>query len=210
MTASDHGPYYIPDYFSPASKNIKYQIVEYADWSLKKYITKAAQKPWFSNTIFVFVADHGAPLSVTYDISLDYFHTPLIFYAPGIIDSNTVFSCIGGQIDILPTLMGLLRLPYINNTLGIDLLRENRKYIMINDDDKIGILDNEFLMILKNSKNYSLYKYKTLDKTNYGNNYPEKENEMALYTKSFLQVSQDMINNDQQYIEPSYPITDKQ
>ena len=38
MTASDHGPYYIPDYFKPKTKNIKTQIVEYADWSLKEFI----------------------------------------------------------------------------------------------------------------------------------------------------------------------------
>ena len=62
MTASDHGPYYIPDYFKPRNTEQKYQITEYADWSLQRFIEMAQEKPWFDNTLFVFVADHGAAL----------------------------------------------------------------------------------------------------------------------------------------------------
>ncbi len=42
MTASDHGPYYLPDYFKPKNQNIKDQMVEYADWSLRKLVSLAS------------------------------------------------------------------------------------------------------------------------------------------------------------------------
>ena len=168
MTTSDHGPYYLPKYFTPHTDKIKEQMVEYADWSLKKFISLAKGTKWFDNTIFVFVADHGAPINVRYPIPLNYHHSPLIFYAPKILKPK-LFNCIGGQIDIFPTLMGILKQPYINNTLGIDLINEKRPYIFINGDDKVAALDTEFLFILK-GKEKMLYKYKMDDKTNYINN----------------------------------------
>jgi phosphoglycerol transferase MdoB-like AlkP superfamily enzyme len=195
MTASDHGPYYIPDYFHPHNNKIKKQIVEYADWSLNKFITLASKTDWFDKTIFIFVADHGAPINVRYQISLNYHHTPLIFYAPNILEPKE-FDCIGGQIDIFPTLMGILKQPYINNTFGVDLINEKRPYIIINGDDKIADLDNEFLFIL-NNKEKELYKYKNLDTTNYINKFPEKAKEMEIYLRSNLQTYQSMLLNEE-------------
>ena len=196
MTASDHGPYYIPDYFHPKSKEVKQQIIEYADWSLKKFLTLSAKQKWFNNTIFVFVADHGAPLSAVYDISLNYFHTPLIFYAPEIIQTNKVRKEIGSQIDIYPTIMGLIKQPYINNTLGIDLLNEKRKYAIINDDDKIGIIDTTYFCIMRGKNEPpKLYRYKEKDIINYFNQEKKKANDMVEYAKSNLQTYQAMILN---------------
>jgi phosphoglycerol transferase MdoB-like AlkP superfamily enzyme len=194
MTASDHGPYYIPDYFHPKSKEIKEQIVEYADWSLRKFIHLSSKQEWFDNTIFVFVADHGAPLNAVYDISLNYFHTPLIFYAPKVVESNEVRKEIGSQIDIYPTIMGLIKQPYINNTLGIDLLKERREFAIINDDDKIGIIDSTYFCIMrKNSEELTLYKYKQKDKKNYFEQENKQADKMVEYAKSTLQTYQEMI-----------------
>ncbi len=199
MTASDHGPYYIPSYFHPKNKKIKQQIVEYADWSLKRFIAMASKQKWFDNTILVFVADHGAPINAHYDIAMNYFHIPLIIYAPKLIPhKNNTYKKIGSQIDIYPTLMGLLKYRYINNTLGIDLLNEDRKYAIINDDDKIGIVDTSFLCIMKNyGKQLELYNYRDNDKVNYYNNYQERANKMAEFAKINLQVTQEMILNKQ-------------
>lgn len=201
MTISDHIPYYIPEYFHPTADNIEKQAVQYADWSLKQFIKEASQQKWFKNTIFVFVADHGKPIQADYAISLDYHHSPFLIYAPGILDTKKTLSCIAGQIDVYPTIMGLLKLPYINNTLGIDLLNESRPYIIINDDNKIGVLDNEYFLIMKEGENLKLYKYKTHDKHNYSEEYPDKATDMEKYAKSNLQVYQDMMTKNLTYIK---------
>ena len=91
--------------------------------------------------------------------------------------------------------MGIIKQPYVNNTLGIDLINEKRPYIFINGDDKLAILDNTFLFILKENEKF-LYKYKNSDKINYINNYPNKAKEMEIYLKSNLQVYQYMLNNE--------------
>ncbi|MDX1372898.1 MAG: LTA synthase family protein, partial [Nitrososphaeraceae archaeon] len=198
MTASDHGPYYIPDYFKPRSEGIKDQIIEYADWSLKQFMIHAAKQKWYENTLFVFLADHGAPLGSSYDIALNYFHSPFLLYSP---DSALIkpknYIKIANQIDVFPTIMGSLKLPYTNNTLGIDLLHEDRKYSVINDDDKIGILDSSFLCIMKDKGHtLSLYNYRTKDRNDLIDQYPDKAANMAEYAKSLMQVHQYLINKD--------------
>ena len=194
MTASDHGPYYIPDYFQPKSKQIKTQIVEYADWSLEKFFKLSSKQKWFDNTIFVFVADHGAPISSNYEISLSYFHSPFIIYAPKFAQSKLVKKEMGSQLDIFPTIMGIIKQPYVNNTLGIDLLKTKRKYAVINNDSKIGILDTSYFCIMGKEK-INLYKYKNKDKTDYFDKNSEKALEMAEYAKSLMQTYQHMLLN---------------
>ena len=190
MTASDHGPYYLPDYFEPRSEELKYQITEYADWSLRQFITMAKEKPWFDNTLFVFVADHGAALDTDYSIPLSYFHTPLVFYMPKHLQA-VENEAIASQMDVFPTVMGILGKGYVNNSLGIDLRKEERRYAYFMGDDKYGVLDGEWLLINKPSEEQvGLYRYLEKDKKNYISEYPEVAEEMKKYAESSWQVGE--------------------
>ena len=190
MTASDHGPYYLPDYFEPRSTEIKQQIVEYADWSLKRFIDLASQKPWFDNTLFVFVADHGATMGADYSIPLSYFHSPLVFYMPNTLQ-HAVNESIASQMDIFPTVMGILGKSYVNNTFGIDLLNDSRRYVYFMGDDKYGVLDDQWLFINKpGDEQKGLYRYVEKDKKNHISEYPEVAEEMQKYGESAWQVSE--------------------
>lgn len=200
LTASSHTPYYLPDYFQPRHKDIKDQMVEYADWSLKKFMEMAAAKPWFDNTLFVFIADHGLPINAVYDIPLDYHHSPLIIYGPSIPEPAT-FIKTGGQIDVFPTIMGILNQNYINNTLGIDLIKETRPYIFINHEDKLGVISDEYLLIMKPEGERALFKFKTGDKKNYSKDYPEMVRSMEDYTNASLQVFQLLMESDKRFCD---------
>ena len=190
MTASDHGPYYLPDYFEPRSEELKYQITEYADWSLRRFIAMASEKSWFDNTLFVFVADHGAALDTDYSIPLSYFHTPLVFYMPKHLQP-VENEAIASQMDIFPTVMGILGKGYVNNSFGIDLRKENRRYAYFMGDDKYGVLDQDWLLINKPSEEQvGLYKYVDKDKKNYISEYPEVAEEMKKYGESAWQVDE--------------------
>lgn len=195
MTTSDHRPFYIPEYFTPKNLEEKDKIVEYADYSLHKFINMASQQPWFKNTIFVFVADHGSPVSSKYDLSLDYNHSPLLFYAPEIIKEHKTFSQMSGQIDVFPSTMGLLGLTFKNNTLGINLFNQKRPYIYFNADDKYGVIDTSWLLIVRNDKFKGLYKYKNSDVTNYANEHKSIVNKMQSYAESNLQTFQYLLKH---------------
>lgn len=203
MTASDHGPYVIPEYFTPNSKEEKKQIVEYADWSIKKLITLAQQQPWFNNTLFVFIADHGAFMDAKFDVPLSYNHVPLIIYAPALIKTPKAFDSFGGQIDVFPTLMNLIALPYTNNTLGVDLFTRHRPYTYFCNDDKLGVINNEYLFIYrKNSHDSyrgSLYKYNETSVTDYIKLLPQLADSMKTYAFSNMQTAQYLIENKKLY-----------
>ncbi|GIV26309.1 MAG: sulfatase [Bacteroidia bacterium] len=191
LTASDHGPYYIPEYFKPKPSDIKKQIVEYADYSLKKFFHLAKQQSWYNNTLFVFIADHGAPLSAIYELSLDYNHTPLIFYHPNLIKHPKIYSKMAGQIDVFPSIMGFLNLPFDNYTLGIDLFHEERPYIYFNADDKYGVIDQNWLLIVRENNTVAgLFKYKEKDLKNYENEFPDVVEQMKKYGESNIQTFQ--------------------
>ena len=201
MTASDHGPYYIPDYFTPDSEDIQDQIVEYADWSLGRFISLASREPWFDSTLFVFIADHGWPITVDYEIPLDYHHTPLIFYGPGILKEPKNFACMGSQTDVYPTIMGLLNHDYVNNTLGIDLIKDARPFVLINHDETMGIMNDEYFLIISKEGDKALYSYRNLDYTDYKNEQIQLVQDMEEYAFSNLQVFQHLILHKERYIE---------
>jgi phosphoglycerol transferase MdoB-like AlkP superfamily enzyme len=202
MTVSDHAPFIIPKAiaFQPKAKKINEKIVEYADWSLKRFFISASKKEWFKNTVFIFVADHGGLVGKnTYEIPISYHHIPLLIYCA---DSSIVkpmqFNDFGCQIDIFPTVMGILNYSYVNNTLGIDLLKEKRKYSYFSADDKIGCIDAQFLYIYDNiTGSEYLHKYKNGDPKNYIAEFPNEAGAMKLYAISMTQGAKWLITNNQ-------------
>jgi phosphoglycerol transferase MdoB-like AlkP superfamily enzyme len=189
LTASDHGPYVIPDYFHPKHEKIKEQAVEYADWSIQTFIDQCKKQSWFDNTLFVFVADHGAPLDAVYDMPLSYHHTPLILYGPSILQAPEACGMLGGQIDVFPTIMGILKLPYVNNTLGIDLISQQRPCIYFSSDDKIGVLDHEYFLVIRKNGQESLYHYPDNDLGNHLEQEPERAARLKKYALTHLQTA---------------------
>jgi phosphoglycerol transferase MdoB-like AlkP superfamily enzyme len=189
MTTSNHGPYRIPSYFKSKHDHDGLAACEYADWSLNKFINDAKKQPWFDNTIFAFVADHGWAIDVRYDISLNYNHIPFIIYAPNLITAPKTYNKIGGQIDVYPTLMNLLKLPYTNTTLGTDLFSESRPYMYFNADDKIGVIDDEHLLILRKEGPETMHTYQNKSVNNCINENKEKAEAMKNYAFSNMQAA---------------------
>lgn len=198
LTASNHPPIVIPreDGFAPKQARPELGVIEYADWSIGRFLAQARKTEWFVNTIFVFVADHGAKsYPSAYDVVLPFNHIPILIYCPALIKPS-VYSAPAGQIDIFPTVMGILGLPYVNNTFGVDLLREQRPYIYFSADDKIACIDREYVYIFRKSESESLYRYRTGDLTDYLSALPAKADSMRMYCKANVQAAQWCITSD--------------
>jgi len=199
MTISDHGPYVMPNHipFIPHSTDIHTQMVEYADWSISQLMKKAKQKDWFNNTIFIFVADHGVVTQQSlYEIPLSLHHIPLLIYSP---DSNLiqpkVINSFGNQIDVLPTLAGLLNIDYTNNTLGVDLLKDKRPFSYFSSDDKLGCINDKYYYIYRKNGSETLHLYRDGNPENVIDLYPELAKEMRNYVVSMTQASKWIIEN---------------
>lgn len=151
MTCSDHAPYAIPQEipFQPRNRDMSEQIVEYADWSIGRFMRMARRQPWYSNTLFVLIADHGGVWGTNrYDMPLSYHHVPMIFHNPAHIPPQRLDRT-AMQVDLGPTLLAMLPIPWNNTTFGLNLLVQPRRYAYFCNDDKIGVIDSEYFYIYR-------------------------------------------------------------
>ncbi|KAA9345782.1 LTA synthase family protein [Adhaeribacter soli] len=197
LTCSNHDPYILPDYFKSPIPQKDLKAVSYADWSIGKFLKEAEKTKWFENTIFVFVADHGLVVGENpYDLVLSYHHIPLILYAPKLLGTPKTFDNLIGQIDIFPTLMGILNGNYVNNTLGTNVLKQEREAIYFSSDDKIGCLNDKWLYVYRFGGEESLYDYKKGDLKDYSKINKTEFEKLKKYALSQTQTAEWLISKD--------------
>lgn len=125
FTASSHHPFVIPEQYKQQFPEGKLEIqkcIRYTDMALGKFFETASKQPWFQNTIFVLTSDHtNMSDHACYQTDLGGFCSPIIIYEPSHPEGQMIDK-IAQQIDILPTVLGMLgyQKPYFG--FGIDLL----------------------------------------------------------------------------------------
>ncbi len=127
FTASSHHPYQIPDRYKktfPEEGLEIHKCIRYTDMALGKFFESASKQPWYKNTIFVLTSDHtNMSDHQFYQTDLGGFCSPIIIYEPGdTLRQPQIIDKIAQQIDILPTVMGMLHYDKPFFAFGIDLL----------------------------------------------------------------------------------------
>ena len=130
QTLSNHTPYALPEVlpvetvngFGKLDQHLTAQ--RYSDWALGQFFAKAVTAPWFRETLFVIVGDHGFGLGRQLsDIDLLRFHVPLLLIGPGIQTTyGTRNHTVATQTDVVPTIVSLLGKPFVHQCWGRDLL----------------------------------------------------------------------------------------
>ena len=150
MTTSNHRPYTYPDnrIDIPSGKG-RDGAVKYTDYAIGKFLADARRQPWFASTIFVFVADHTAGSAGHEDLPVANYHIPLIIHAPGLIEPGE-FGGIASQIDLAPTLLGLLNLDYTSTFFGRNVLLDSDRpgRAPVGNYQHLGFFDGHDLAIL--------------------------------------------------------------
>lgn len=114
FTVSSHEPYVVPEKYKNRFREGGVPIhkcVEYTDYALKRFFDEAKKKPWFSNTIFVMVADHCNQIYYEeYEKAINRYAIPILIYQPNSkyvgIDTD-----LAQQIDIYPTILDMVGYP---------------------------------------------------------------------------------------------------
>lgn len=122
MTTSNHRPYTYPaGKIDIASGSGRDGAVKYTDYAIGEFLRKASVKPWFKNTVFVFVADHCASSAGKDEVEVSKYHIPCIIYN---LNGNTAkrIPKLCSQIDIFPTLFHLLNWNYDSRLFGQNVL----------------------------------------------------------------------------------------
>lgn len=170
MTVSNHRPYTYPEGridISPSTQS-REGAVKYTDYAIDDFIKRASGKPWFKNTIFVIVADHCASSAGKEALPVTGYHIPMLIYSPENIVAGEI-SSLTSQIDIAPTILGLLHFDYNSKFFGQDVLNtpaEKRK-AFISTYQGLGFIENEELVIQSPVKKVNSYiaDFKTGDAT---------------------------------------------
>lgn len=122
MTTSNHRPYTFPTGRGPWPQGKRESAVAYTDWAIGDFIKRARSKPWFANTVFVITADHCASSAGKAALPVFRYHIPLWIYAPGHIAPGRMDRMVS-QIDIAPTILGLLGMDYDSRFYGVDVFQ---------------------------------------------------------------------------------------
>lgn len=174
QTASNHKPYSIPEdnegfesievsenelYKSGFKSVEQYNGMRFLDHTISKFFEMASEEPYYNNTIFVLFGDHGTsdPRAhhmppADYDLKIRSYNVPLIIYSPGNIEQTQIIHKVCGLADVLPTIAGLVGIPYTNHTIGRDILNEendNSYSLIINtklSPSSYGIIGKDFYL----------------------------------------------------------------
>lgn len=150
MTVSNHRPFTYPEnkIDIPSDAKSREGGVKYTDYALRKFFSEAEKQPWFKNTVFVIVADHCASSSGKTELPLEKYRIPAMVFAPGFIKPQ-IYTELMSQIDVMPTVLGLLNFDYNSKFYGQDVLKSDynpRAFIATYQD--LGFIKDDILTII--------------------------------------------------------------
>jgi phosphoglycerol transferase MdoB-like AlkP superfamily enzyme len=150
MTTSNHRPYTFPAGRVSQANQTRAGAVAYTDWSIGDFIKRARAKSYFDDTVFVITADHCASSAGKTSVPINRYHVPLWIYAPKHIQPQRVERLMG-QVDIAPTVLGLLNFSYRSRFFGYDLfqLEPGRERAFPATYEKLGYLHHDVLTVLE-------------------------------------------------------------
>lgn len=160
LTVSLHSPWQYPTgRITPLSADTKvppgFELAElnnflYADYCIGKFIRAARGSAYFDDTLFVFVGDHGVHLRGSELIPVDEYRVPALFFAPAHINPQRI-RAVTSQIDLPPTIMGIVGGEYRSPFLGRDVLNGRQQdpfAIVIYNKKRYGIVAEKELVVL--------------------------------------------------------------
>ncbi|RKS02595.1 LTA synthase family protein [Flavobacterium sp. 102] len=200
MTVSNHRPFTYPEGKIDISGMAKSRDggVKYTDYALKQFFTMAQKQPWFKNTVFVILADHCASSSGKTELPLDKYRIPAMIYAPGFIQPEHV-NTLMSQIDIMPTLFGLLHFNYNSKFYGQDIFKptyQPRAFVATYQD--LGMIKNNVLTIISPVKKVKQFQLISKAKPNVKEEFQSQYDEIPM-----LHLREDLVKETIAYYQTS-------
>lgn len=150
MTVSNHRPFTYPNgkIDIPGDAKSRDGGVKYTDYAIRKFFEMAKKQTWFANTVFVILADHCASSAGKTELPLDKYRIPALIYSPNFV-SPKKYTKLMSQIDIMPTVFGLLNFDYQSKFYGQDVLKPDFKpRALIATYQDLGLIKDNVLTII--------------------------------------------------------------
>ena len=153
MTVSNHQPFaFPPGRVDPKLKGHK-AGARYSDVALARFIEQSKNEPFWQDTVFAIVADHGARVYGSQTVPVLSYEIPLLILGPAAVKSAQRVATAGCQLDVTPTILGLIGRPYDSVFYGRDLLAPAaNRFALLNHNRSIAIYREPELVALSLGK----------------------------------------------------------
>lgn len=123
LSTSNHPPYEYPSGRIAAKEGEEplHGAIRYADYAIGELFRLAKQADYWKRTVFLVLADHDTRVYGADLVPIEKFHIPAFVIAPGLAPARA--DGVASQIDLPPTVLGLLGLETEHPMPGRDLMR---------------------------------------------------------------------------------------
>jgi hypothetical protein len=147
MTCTTHSPWVVPPSFAPVFDDPSLNAFAYLDASIERFITRLTQVTAIRDTtVFIVLGDHT---SVTFGNDLlERLRIPLILHAPGLPRLEKAGEIWASQVDVVPTVLGLMQGDHLYSGMGRNLLDRSALFtgIMSGTRDKGFYLTSDWVL----------------------------------------------------------------
>lgn len=161
MTTSNHRPYTYPENcVDIPSGSGREGAVKYTDYAIGQLIRDARSKPWFKNTLIIIVADHCNNSAGKSSINIEKYHIPFIVYNPNLVKPTKVETqC--SQIDVAPTILGLMGWSYESKFFGKNILtmKPEEQRAFVGTYQKLGYIKGNKVVVLDVQRRSEFFTY---------------------------------------------------
>ncbi len=208
MTVSNHRPFTYPKgkIDIPANAKSREGGVKYTDYAMREFFKMAQKQAWFKNTVFVILADHCASSSGKTELPTYNYRIPAMIYSPSFIEpkNNPILM---SQIDIMPTLFGLLNFNYQSKFFGQDVLNQDYKpRAFIATYQNLGLIKDGILTIISPKQEVKQFGLTVIPNPKLGADFqimydqkllPNPRKDLENETISYYQTASDMLKKKQ-------------
>jgi phosphoglycerol transferase MdoB-like AlkP superfamily enzyme len=152
LSVSNHKPFTYPKGRIPENPDDRSRenAVKYTDYAIGQFFKNAKKEKFWTNTVFVVVADHGARVYGQQTIPMESYEIPCFIFGPAVVEHPKAVGIMAGQVDISPTLLGLIGRPYLSSFFGRDIFKidPSTGRTFLNHNRDIGLFENGRMVVL--------------------------------------------------------------
>ncbi|MBN4072586.1 LTA synthase family protein [Crocinitomix catalasitica] len=160
FSISSHPPYSIPERYQKrfnGGPSEMHNSIHYADYALSRFFNSVRKKEWYTNTLFIIVADHTPATSdQVYYKEQGNMHIPLVFHYPNHPKFKGRNDKIVSQVDIMPSIMHLIAYEHAFFSFGRSVFKKGNGFSTCQIGERqlyFGSLDDEdYLLMLANDE----------------------------------------------------------
>ncbi|HWI59113.1 MAG TPA: LTA synthase family protein [Bacillota bacterium] len=212
LSVSNHKPYTYPKGRIPEDpeQRRRENAVKYSDHALGQFFRAAKKEAFWTNTLFVVVADHGARVYGSQSIPIYSYKIPLVLAGPAVVKSPRRVGQLGCSLDVAPTILGLLGRPYETQFFGRDLFQCSpaNARAFLNHNRDIGMLTQDRLVVLGLMQGVEFYAGDPR-KVNISllTEPKEADHELEKDTMAVYQVADDLYSHQRYRVDSQTPLT---